>query len=1247
MKQNLLLSLFISLCLSLPEVSAQTRLRVETILRDTNFSSIAVADNGEVFAGTPSAGMVRYDKATGGWKTWNGLLNSLVRPNLRQLITTGDSVWIATSGYPVVLGQSAGTNRNVSGGVHVMTNKNKYKKEYYRGASVAGIGTKNGPPTRNVMGVCFDQNGTPWVAADYHDSSTYVGVNARYFFSPGGVAKFDWDANDFLPLENDGMPNPTGILIGSPNLNKENNYSFGKRKGSLSIASVKGEIWAGCNGYEESAGNIVTAGITRYNTNGEFIGKLDENNTGIPFGLLNTSTGPWAIHQDAKGRVWIALSQTRGLAVLDVNNQWIHIGLPTVLNGEQIRANAIAGDRNDRVFFGSNAGLLVYNGEGDLTSPSSYELWTTANGLSSNYIAGVAVGKDNTIWLATSAGINKIIQADLTVYNLFNDIYTNSRLQGDLFRRQVAFYDSNGEQSAIDQDTLFIAADGTRATVFKWVGSDLEHIRFRIKDGAINTTDEEIYGRFEYNYFNNEKTDSVLVQYYHPTYIESMYTVSNTYNGKPVRIQIVDVSSSPENVLLDIPVKYVLPPLLMVHGLWSEGETWEEMETYFLTNGLYKYKPYEVMAPSYPNARHFKDNRVYISKFLDDLLRECSQNRISAGAADIVAHSMGGILSRLYLQEGVGSVAYSKNIHKLITINTPHAGSPLANLVESKNDIFKWVVKKGAGDPTKGALGDLSLGKAPIDSLLNGPDLNKNVVPSHAIYSSSEVGQKIERAWASIRFRSLGSFISFGLTYYASSVFGCTFTESINSCLERLFKGQSDLIVSEESQIGGLPPRAITYFSDYTHVEVYKDGPVIRRVQDLLRAKSTSRQFTTDGFHPAKLKWDLKSGTQYARRMAETLEIESPGYGASFNRGDSVHVQINAGSSIARMMFMIGYGDQLGIAVAEAPRQVFSFKIPDDVLDRMNYQVFGFTASGDVFTDSSYIMVNPDPSIVLEGIRIKTNQHTDMKITIGDSLPISIIGSYSDGLERELTYQPGISFSTLMSGVSLDDEGFIKGLILGYDELKVGYNGFFDSLDVEVIPPIEYDTVKADPLPVTFGELKARYNGNRIEVEWNTSSEQSNHYFVVEHSTNGQTFRPVGRINASNLPNGSHYTFHHKEYASGNNYYRIKQVDLDGNSSYSITVVAMVNVQKKIVIYPNPVDDVLQIDLRNSDAMPSDLMTMRLSNSFGQVVMTKNITGKSSKVTVSLSGLPAGIYILTIIDKTNQNLITEKIIKNK
>lgn len=103
---------------------------------------------------------------------------------------------------------------------------------------------------------------------------------------------------------------------------------------------------------------------------------------------------------------------------------------------------------------------------------------------------------------------------------------------------------------------------------------------------------------------------------------------------------------------------------------------------------------------------------------------------------------MGGLLGRLYVT-GFGGVQYKRNenfmegdFHKLITLNTPHKGSPLANLLTSTNPALlplKFAADELLGCTSCGAVADLR-----TDSTVNTSWLAQNVaeVPCHAIVST-------------------------------------------------------------------------------------------------------------------------------------------------------------------------------------------------------------------------------------------------------------------------------------------------------------------------------------------------------------------------------------------------------------------------------------------------------------------------------------------------------------------------------
>ncbi len=1056
---------------------------VITYKTDVPFTSIAIDDKGNVFAGTNGRGLWKFDQST--WKNFSGFGVALSKSNMRQIFIKGDRIWLASSGYVFYLGSGeAGNNNNLYGGVLSMSTTVPNARIYYKGKPVLGQNPASGPPTRNILGLYIDSTGNPWCAGSYHDSMTYpsfLNYNGRYHFAPGAVGRFN--GTNFSFITGADLPDPTGILIGVGNNYKDENYSIGKRRTCRSIAQAGTEMWVGSDGYDATNGTI-TAGILRYNLAGTYIGKFDQNNTPIPFGITNSDFGAWALARDTKKRMWAAMNGFKGIAVYDTG--WHYIGVPSVLSASTIfRPNSIAVGKTGQVYFGTSNGLLVYKGSGDYSNDSSWQVYTTVQGLSSNSIFNIAVSKDGTIWACTAAGVNKIKTGDLAIYTLKPNSTNSTITDDDKLRRLITVYDSKKPQEEIDKDTLFISADGSKATILKWTGSDPKNLQFRIKDGNA-PIDPEKHGYFTVRYLDPVANDSIRLQYTHPKYIDEFYTVSTQFNGKAVRMQVVDTVASPEKIVLDIPVKIVLPPVLMVHGLWSAGKTWDDMKTYLLSNGIYAYKPYEILTPSYAGAREFTFNRAFIAGYIDQLIEQCGNNHFSAGKVDIVGHSMGGILSRLYLQEGDGAGPYKNDIHKLVTINTPHSGSPLANIVESKDDFFKWILKKVGKDPYQGALNDLAIGKAPIDSLLNGPDLNKNIVPSHAIHSNDEFS-----AWAEAANGAINSFVTspvkikqtpyfsyeayeplFGKTnpwvflakmtifsakYWLTKNTSCPWNTPLNACLEKIYNGKNDMIVSDVSQVGGMTD-ANTLFTGYNHLNVNTVPPVNIKVLSLFRAKASSDQFSENGFHPAKLKWDDVLGTVAAGRAAaaDSIKIISPAYGAFYNRGDSVLVIVKASIGIKRILFGMGYESDLDAFAIESPDSLFRFKVPADVADEIDFKVFGFDDLGNESTDTSLIKINAGTA-VLDSLQF-LKPAENMQVFLGDSTSIAVTGYYNDGSVRNITDLSGLTYTSGGGSVAYARPATVKGLAAGFDELYVSYQGKTDTLEVEVLQKAVLDS---------------------------------------------------------------------------------------------------------------------------------------------------------------------------------------------
>ncbi len=1273
-------------------VSAQGfQVSVQVFKRDTSFTSIAVDDEDNVYAGTNGKSIWKYDQRS--WKDWGAGLGfpAFKKCNIRQIACSGNNIWVASSGYVLFLGSGeAGNNNNFYGGVHRIDKTLPYKRFYFKGRPVLGQMVNPGPPTRNILGVCVDSLGTAWCAGSYHDSLTYpafLNYNARYHFAPGAVGRFSGDNFSFITGAD--LPDPTGISIGVGNNYQTENYSIGKRRTCRSVIQANGEVWVGSDGY--SAASLMTAGILRYTLSGAYIGKYDQNNTPVPFGLTNNDFGPWAMYKDTKGRVWVAMNGTKGIAVFD-STGWHYIGVPPNIAAASIfRPNAIGGGSTGEVFFGTNNGLLMYKGKGDYSSDTSYTVFTTTQGLSSNSIFGVTIGRDQSIWIATTAGINRIQRGDLFVYNLKPTTLTITVTDNDAFRRPVLRYDSRAPQDILNKDTLLIAADGSRATIFKWAGVTPNNMKLRIAQDPDGQNPDQ-FGSFFLRYLT-PSNDSIRLQYTHPKFIDELYTVSND-GGRNVRLQVVDTTVSPVKVVLDIPVKFVLPPVLMIHGVWSSVQSFKKMDE-SLRDVLSNYKkPWMRLRIWYANDRHGEplssqyDYRYEVPSGIDRLLEGCVANKMSAGKVDILAHSRGGIFSRLYLQENF--VGYRKDINKLITINTPHAGSQTANLALDKRKLIlvKYRPILGFSIDTSKTLGqvfrgfsledyddingaeELKVNAPAIFSTLNGPgNLNKNTTYSHAVIGRQLFGQAVPfpdilnggllQGAMNMRLRLLQGLMAYG-------------AQTADDVLKAIYNGEfNDIVVPESSQQGGLNESNVSRFPgvNVAHsnkrlafglIEVARgvlDIPVVHsRINDLLRANPNGGLFGTSGFAPPDLRngytflkpnpffllGSSDNGTTGGRTYSDIrIRIDSTLNGSTVNAGDTLMVKVSKNNLDTMVLAYSGKTIDVFSDVHFNTDTVFKFRIPREATGQIAIEAYGFNG-GEAAYDSIYVNIGLPASVVLDSIRIDRTPWADSMIRVvqGDSVTYSVNGYYSDGIVREITYLTPFTKTVLDGNISTPGINRVKGLVVGFDELRVSFQGKVDSIPAEVLPVRTYSPPVV--IPVSFTGISARYTGDKIKISWNTAQEINNHHFEVQHSTTGNGFVTIGTVAAAGLALGSSYSFDHPDYVMGRNYYRIKQVDIDGTASYTTIVSVLVDGKQQLIIYPNPADDKIDIQFTGTVQKPRML---RVVNTWGQVLLQQNLPVNTTRTTLPLLNLLPGIYTIEVFGEKDERIAAEKFIK--
>jgi hypothetical protein len=179
-----------------------------------------------------------------------------------------------------------------------------------------------------------------------------------------------------------------------------------------------------------------------------------------------------------------------------------------------------------------------------------------------------------------------------------------------------------------------------------------------------------------------------------------------------------------------------------------------------------------------------------------------------------------------------------------------------------------------------------------------------------------------------------------------------------------------------------------------------------------------------------------------------------------------------------------------------------------------------------------------------------------------------------------------------------------------------------------------------DPLPVTLVSFNATLaEKNEVLLKWATSSEKNNERFEIERSSNGREFKTI----LTQKGNGTTSDFHNYSGTdlkplAGISYYRLKQVDFDGQFSYS-KAVAINNgsLAKDLAInsvYPNPTKGETTLTF---NLAANNKVRLQITNILGQVVNVQEINGKAGRnefTLTELQHLANGLYFINLQNGT-------------
>lgn len=192
--------------------------------------------------------------------------------------------------------------------------------------------------------------------------------------------------------------------------------------------------------------------------------------------------------------------------------------------------------------------------------------------------------------------------------------------------------------------------------------------------------------------------------------------------------------------------------------------------------------------------------------------------------------------------------------------------------------------------------------------------------------------------------------------------------------------------------------------------------------------------------------------------------------------------------------------------------------------------------------------------------------------------------------------------------------------------------------------------LRVEDYPMASLTLTGTAKSNYIQLDWTTTTETNNAWFYIERSADGIGFETIDSV-ATKAPNGTstsplNYTYADLQPLSGNNYYRLRQVNAYGSIQYSATI--MVNFTTaatwRVQVYPNPVSHTLHLKLFAEQATRAKIYITGIN---GQIELYKfiDLPAGYSDQTIEVSRFTPGVYILSVRELFTRRRLNVTILK--
>ena len=176
---------------------------------------------------------------------------------------------------------------------------------------------------------------------------------------------------------------------------------------------------------------------------------------------------------------------------------------------------------------------------------------------------------------------------------------------------------------------------------------------------------------------------------------------------------------------------------------------------------------------------------------------------------------------------------------------------------------------------------------------------------------------------------------------------------------------------------------------------------------------------------------------------------------------------------------------------------------------------------------------------------------------------------------------------------------------------------------------------------VSFAGYEERFD--RVKLEWVTASEEQNDYFTIERSADGKIFQEIGIVEGNgNSSTEKYYSFMDERSLRGENYYRLKQTDLDNTYEYSDVILVENKIDKStaLTLAPSVIGNEVRLIFNE---LPKSNTFIEVFNQNGVNIINATLAEGEYRLDIDMSIYGPGMYFIRV--PVGNEFVVKKFIK--